>query len=456
MKHTVSSNIESQLFALSTLVQLTKRARHAATAEELGFIMVNETHALLPYRQAALWQRSAAGSGKVVAVSGVAAAERNAPFTQWLGQAFAKFDDAAAAPAVHRVDAGSLAGTVGEAWAEWLPAHGLLVPLQAEGQRVLGMLLLAREQPWSDGDALLVSELADGFAMAWQPFRGGRRPSLAASLLGAGRRRLVKLALAAALVGVLFLPVTLSALAPAEIVAFQPTIVRAPLEGVVDHFEVQPNEQVKQGQLLLTLDRRAIENKLEVARQALAVAEAEYRQAAQQAVFEDKSRALLAVLRGRAEQRRADVTYNQSLLDRIRVTATRSGLALFDDPNAWTGKPVAIGERLLEIADPAQAEIEIWLPVADAITLKPGAAVNFFLNVAPDAPLHAHLRQAGYEATQSPGGLLGYRLKATLEAGAPIPRIGLKGTAKLYGERVSLFYYLLRRPLAAARQFVGL
>ena len=35
------------------------------------------------------------------------------------------------------------------------------------------------------------------------------------------------------------------------------------------------------------------------------------------------------------------------------------------------------------------------------------------------------------------------------------PRIGLKGTAKVFGERVSLFYYLLRRPLAAARQFVG-
>jgi hypothetical protein len=173
-------------------------------------------------------------------------------------------------------------------------------------------------------------------------------------------------------------------------------------------------------------------------------------------VFDDKSRAVLAVLKGRTEQRRADVTYNQSLLDRIRVTATRSGLALFDDPNAWVGRPVAIGERLIEIADPDQAELEIWLPVSDAITLKPGAEVDFFLNVSPDAPLHATLRQASYEATQSPSGLLGYRLKAKLADGARTPRIGLKGTAKVYGESVTVFYYLLRRPLAAARQFVGL
>ena len=109
-----------------------------------------------------------------------------------------------------------------------------------------------------------------------------------------------------------------------------------------------------------------------------------------------------------------------------------------------------------EDVHPARAEIEIWLPVSDAITLKNGSDVDFFLNVTPESPLHATLRQASYEATQSPAGLLGYRLKAKLTDTAHPPRIGLKGTAKVYGERVTLFYYLLRRPLAAARQFVGL
>jgi hypothetical protein len=454
MKPVAPNSLDAQLFGLGTLVQLLKRARRAATAEELGFVMVNETHALLPYRQAALWQRHARGAGKVIAVSGAATVDRNAPFMLWLNPAFAKLDEDATPGTIRPVDATSLPGSLGEGWAEWLPAHGLLVPLQTEGEPALGALLLARDQPWTEGDAHLMSELAEAYSYAWVRFRGKRRRSLLAALFGRGL--LIKLGLAAAVIAVLCLPVTLSALAPAEVVALQPTIVRAPLEGVVDHFEVQPNAPVEAGQLLLTLDPRAIENKLDVATKALAVAEAEYRQAAQQAVFDDKSRALLAVLKGRAEQRRADVTYNQSLLDRVKVTATRSGLAIYDDPNAWIGKPVAIGERLLEIADPTQAEIEIWLPVADAITLKPGADVDFFLNVTPESPLRATLRQASYEATQSPAGLLGYRLKAKLTDITHPPRIGLKGTAKVFGERVSLFYYLLRRPLAAARQFVGL
>lgn len=452
MKHVAASNLEAQLFGLGTLVQLIKRARHAATAQELAFITVNETHNLVPYRQAVLWRRETRGHGKVVAISGSAVVERNAPITLWLNRALAKLDRDPA-DAARPVSAADLPGALGEEWAEWLPAHALWLPLALDPDRVLGTLLLAREQPWSDHERHILLELTDGYAHAWAGFLGGRRRSLLARIWS--RRRFIKLAIAAAVIGAMWLPITLSALAPAEVVPFKPTIVRAPLDGVIDHFAVEPNAPVEQGQTLLELDPRAIQNKLEVASKELAVAEAEYRQAAQEAVFDDKSRAKLAVLKARADQRRTDVAYAQSLLDRIHVTAHRGGLALFDDPNDWIGRPVTIGERLLEIADPAQGELEIWLPVADAITLKPGAEVEFFLNITPGAPLRAKLRQASYDATLSPANLLGYRLKATLDDPAQMPRIGLRGTAKIYGDRVTLFYYLARRPLAAARQFVG-
>jgi hypothetical protein len=454
MKQVAPSNLEAQLFGLSTLVQLVKRARHAATAQELGFMMVNETHSLIPYRQAVLWRRDQKGRGKVVAISGTPVVERNAPLTLWLNPALARLDDKVEPGPARPVGPADLGTALAQEWPQWLPAHALWVPLQTETRGVLGALLLAREQPWTEAERPLVQELADGYGDAWAGFRGGRRRFVPAALFRL--RGAVKLAIAAAALAAMWLPVTLSALAPAEVVPLNPTIVRAPLDGVVDHFAVQPNAEVREGQLVLELDPRAIENKLEVAGKALAVAEAEYRQAAQQAVFDDKYRAQLAVLKGRADQRRADVTYAQSLLDRIHVTASRAGLVLFDDPNDWIGRPVTIGERLLEIADPSQAELEVWLPVADAINLKPGADVEFFLNVAPAAPLRATLRQASYEATLSPSNLLGYRLKATLSDPTHLPRIGLRGTAKVYGEQVTLFYYLARRPLAAARQFLGL
>jgi hypothetical protein len=451
MATTAPSSLEAQLFGLSTLVQLVKRARHAATMEELAFIMVNESHALLPYRQAALWQRE--GVGGLVAISGTTAIERNAPFVMWLKRVLARLDADAEAGKPRRVETAELPASLRAEWADWLPAHALWVPLATNESQPLGALLLAREQPWGDGEIHMLQELADGYAHAWAFFL--KQPHRFVLAQFWRRRRAIKFAVAAAVLVALVMPVTLSALAPTEVVPYAPTIVRAPLDGVVDHFDVQPNASVKEGQKLLDLDARAIQNKLDVATQVLAVAEAEYQQAAQQAVFDDKSRSQLSILKGRLDQRRADVDYAKSLLDRIQVTATRGGIAVFEDPNDWIGRPVTTGERLLEIADPDQAELGIWLPVADAITLKPGARIEFFLNTAPDAPVRATLRQTSYEAALSPSGILGYRLKAALADADHPPRIGLRGTAKLYGDRVTLFYYLMRRPLAAARQFFG-
>jgi hypothetical protein len=34
--------------------------------------------------------------------------------------------------------------------------------------------------------------------------------------------------------------------------------------------------------------------------------------------------------------------------------------------------------------------------------------------------------------------------------------MGLKGTAKIYGDKVPLFYYLMRRPISALRQTFGI
>jgi hypothetical protein len=444
--------LQGHVATLGLLAQLARRARHAATVEELAFLAVNETHGLVPYRQAALWRRDAPGAGRIVALSGVPMIDHNAPFPLWLERVLAALDrrrkDLDPAP----VTASDLPADLAADWTEWLPAHALLVPLPG-GAEARGVLLLARDLPWQESDRRLAAELADAYGHAWAALDGRRRLRPWRGLLRRDRR--LALAVAVLVFAAMWLPVRQSALAPAEIVPLEPTVVRAPLDGVVERIVVEPNQDVAAGQLLLTLDPTQIRNRLDVARKARDIAEAEYRQAAQQAAFDDKSRQQLAILRGRAEQRLADVTYAESLLARIQVRAERPGIAVFDDPNDWTGRPVKIGERILTIADPAKAEIEVRLPVAEAINLDPGAEVALFLNIAPERRIDARLRYASYEATVGPDGALSYRLKATLADGAP-PRIGLKGTAEIYGRKVTLFYYLMRRPLAALRQFTGL
>ena len=105
----------------------------------------------------------------------------------------------------------------------------------------------------------------------------------------------------------------------------------------------------------------------------------------------------------------------------------------------------------------------IWLPVAEALDIEPGAEVRLFLQTAPLSPLAARLSQTSYQSVLSPDGVASYRLRARFDpagsaAGSgppPAARIGLKGTAKLYGAQAPLGYYLFRRPLAALRAFAG-
>lgn len=457
-----------QLAGLANLVQLERKARQAAAPSDLGFVMVNESSLLVPYRQAALW-RSGARGGQVAALSGVAAPERDAPFVDWLRRACAHLGAAgqgvggrgvggmgAATPesaAIRAVGPADLPEGMAAGWAEWLPPHGLWVPLRrgAAGPD-LGGLLLAREQAWTEGDRVLLGYLAEAYGHAWGALLGGRGGRRIRDRL-LDRRRWVGAATLAGLVGLGFVPVRQSVLAPAEVIAREPALVRAPFDGVVDGVQVRPNEPVEQGALLLRLDPRRLENGLEVARKAHEVAAAEYRQTAQQAVLDPRSRANLAILQGRMEQHAAEVRYYEDLLARIEVRAPQAGVAIFEDANDWIGKPVAVGERIMTVADPADTLVELRLPVEDAIDLPPGAEVQVFLNVDPGRPVPARVEFHGYKAEPRQDGALAYRLKAAIEPGAERPRLGLKGTAKIYAREVPLYAYLLRRPLAELRRW---
>jgi multidrug efflux pump subunit AcrA (membrane-fusion protein) len=248
--------------------------------------------------------------------------------------------------------------------------------------------------------------------------------------------------------------VRLSVLAPGELVPSEPAVIRAPFEGVVAGFLVKPNETVQAGTPLFSFDDATVATRLEVARQALATAEAEYRQATQQALGDARYKAQLVVIAGKIEEKRAELAFLQGQLERSRVLSPRAGIALFDDPAEWVGKPVVTGERILRVAAPDRMEVEAWLALDDAIPLAAGAPVTLYLNASPFQPVDAKLRFVAHDAVLRPEGTYAYRVRAEL-VDPPRHRIGLKGTAKLSGGWVPLGYWMLRRPIAAVRQFLG-
>lgn len=442
----MTENAENQVIGLSILVQLSRRVREAATAEELGFIAVNESKQLLPYRQSALWLR---GKG-VVSVSGIPDPDRSSPYVQWLTECCQQWQSLESAGCSCPED---FSGEISRSWNEWAPFNAVIVPLKTKNDSRFGLLILFREDPWHEHDLDLLNELASiyahGFAMlAGQEgiWKKVRQHSLSNGL---------KFAFVLLAVALLFFPVRMSVQAPAEVVPKDPFVVRSPLDTVIDKFYVTPNQSVTEGQLLFEFDRTNLGARHGVASKAYQVAAEEYRQAAQTALVDDKFKAEITPRRGRMEEKATELSYSRQLLRKTEVRAPRAGIVVFAEQSDWVGKSVTIGERVLTIADPSRVEMLIRLPVADAIAFALENRVRLYLDSDPQNPLEGTLRYAAYKAEVTSAGIVAYRLKADFASGTKPPRIGLTGTSRIYGEKVSLGYYLFRRPLTALRQRFG-
>lgn len=438
---------------LAALLHLEARARAARDLPSLDFVIANETWQLAPYRQAMVFRRDALGRSTLAAVSGLAVLEGDAPFTLWINRLAAHAWKAFPEP---RAFTGrDVPAEFADGWDEWLPLHALFMPLAGPDGERIGAVIYGRDEPWSASVIAQLVRLHEAYGYSvWALTRGA---SLGSRLAARLRRSSwwFKAAFAAALLALL-IPVRMNVLAPAEVIALEAQVVAAPMDGVVEGFQVRPNQEVKKDQPLFTLDRTTLASRREVAQKALEVARTDALLAAQKAFNSDESRAELAVLRGRVREREAELAYIDAQLARVEVRAPASGVAVYGDPNDWVGKPVQTGERIVLLADPADAGILIWLPVADAINLEPGAEIRLFLHVAPLQPLSGSLTQTSYQATPSPDGIAAYRIRGRFQGDAGIARIGLKGTAKVYGERRPLGYLVFRRPLATLREWTGL
>jgi hypothetical protein len=64
------------------------------------------------------------------------------------------------------------------------------------------------------------------------------------------------------------------------------------------------------------------------------------------------------------------------------------------------------------------------------------------------------VQNASYQARQTPDGVLAFAV--TAKPLSATPRIGSRGTAKLYGSWVPFVYSVFRRPIASLRQTIGI
>lgn len=440
------------LHSIGTLLQIEQEVRQAASESAVEFIAVNDSWRIVPYRQAALWRVDRAGAPTLRLVSGLADVSTDSPYRQWLNQALRQLAPTLVPGKAQLVTRDALGEPLRAGWEEWMAHSALLIALPTPTGAAVGGLWLSLEAAPDDAACALAERLAGAYGQALWAWRA--RPSAWSAALARAKRRPKLLWLAALLVALT--PMRLTVLAPAEIIGKNAKLIAAPQDGVLARFFVEPNQMVAAGAPLFALEDTDARNRNEVAAKARAVAAADYLRATQKSFNDGASKAELSSLNARLEEKAAEAQYVTDMLERVQVRAPAAGIAVFSDQNDWLGKPVQTGERIILLADPARVQIAIKLPVDDALSLEPGAAVKLYLNVAPLGTVSGVLTQSSYEPTLTAEGVVAYNLKADLAGGEPVQRIGLKGTAKLYGGWAPLIYHVLRKPLAVARRTLGI
>ncbi len=436
------------------LVRLEDEMREARSLAELTYFMANAPRILTRARQIYVFALPRKGKPRVRAVTALANLDRSSPTLLWFEHMVRRLERDFGLDKTLEFHADAYTSEDNRVAQSYPLREMLWTPLKDMRGRVMGGLLHVRAEPWASADITIAEHWARACAQAWLAVtnRAGAR-----ARMGWLPRTAMAAAIALGIAALGFVPVPMTALAPAEVIPKDPFVVTAGVEGVVDQVLVQPNSKIRKGQPLIRMKDTVLRNRYELARREVAIANARYKKAAQLAFVDMRGRSELAIARAELQLKLAEQDHARSLLERTVVRAKRDGVAFYSDSRELVGRPVAIGERLMDIADPQSSQFRVDLPVSDAIVLEPGARIKVFLDSDPLHPVEAKLIRSDYRAQLGEDQRLAFRLIAEARAeDAKALRLGVRGTAQIFAQEVPLAFYLFRRPIAAARQWLGL
>lgn len=443
--HTPASQ---QTSPVAELLRLEQGIREQESLQEVTYFIVNETQTLAPCEQIVFVTADGKRS-QVKGASNLVEIDHTVPLISWIESLANHIRGSEQHLQVHEIQVQDVPVELRKEWSDLTQRHLLWVPLLDPRRGLQGYLILASPDAWQEHHIALMTHLGQSYGVI---LAGFQKPRVNYKSIKLRWLWLVVIAMVAASV---YFPVRLSVLSAAEIVAQDPHPITAPLQGVVKEILIEANQPVAAGTPVVAMETRDLSQQVELANKAVMVAQAELHQASQASFSSRESKAKVDQLKAQLALREAELAFSQTRLSQASISTPVEGLVLIEDVHSWKGRPVQVGERIMLIADPERVEVELWVDVHDAIALEAGAEVTLFLDIDPTTAIAASVISASYKPEMAPSQTMAYRVRASLDADLTSPRIGLRGVAKSYGEEVSLFYYLLRRPITSARQWLG-
>ncbi|MDA7827376.1 HlyD family efflux transporter periplasmic adaptor subunit [Rhodobacteraceae bacterium] len=424
------------------LMQIEAQVRECRTLSDLGIEAVNAGSDLLGVGQVLLFQMSW-GRPRIKFASNVSNISNDSPLIQSISSEIEKAVRRSETNTILNFQLDPIAGE---------PAQfpfGTVTLWEDRKEKVRGGMVFLADRPWVPQSyqlAVYYSELVHHAHRAivgqkrFNPTRFGARLILwSAVLVGALALWLVEL--------------PMSIIAPARVVAKDPTTVTSNLPGVINEIFVQPAQSVTKGMVLAKLDDTELQADLDQAEKNYSVAAAKFENMSRQALSRPSMRRELAVVE--AEMQLADVERNwaKTRLERTVIRAPRDGIISIDTPQDLVGRPVEKGATLFDIIDQTQVELRADVPVNDSQLIYELKRADAFLNNAPLTAIPLSIRQIPHSPILDDRGSVSYPI--TLDFIDSVDaRVGSEGYVQLQGPKERLYYVLLRRPLMWLRRNV--
>ncbi len=441
-----------QPVAMIELLRIEGEARSVASTHELAILIANEARKIVRTRQTFVCTPQANGRMSLLAVTGLPVIDRTVPLMQCIERTIGRLQDHCGLELVRDFKIGAYSAADDTTAQSYPLQYALWFPITYRSGAVVAGVFMARDEAWTANDRSIVDRLALTFSQSWYWLATTKKTAS----LAAFAPKTLTVIIAGLAVAAGFIPVPMTTLAPLSVAPQNPLVVTSPLDGVIQDIAVDGNKAVEVGQLLVKFNDTALRNRLAIAARDVDVAEARVKKSSLLAVYDLGGRHEMAIDRAELDVKRAERDFAQDVLNRTAVMADQAGVVIMGDKRDLVGKPVSVGEKILELADPGRVELIIDVPVGDANILQPGARVKAFLDSDPLHPRDAHVLRTDYQARVQENGTSAFRVVAGLDehAGAP-PRLGIRGTAQLFGDTVPLFYVLFRRPMSSLRQWIG-
>ncbi|RWS45980.1 HlyD family secretion protein [Arcobacter suis] len=443
---------------ISKLLQLEHNCRNCESIKELYYQIVNETRTLVNYSQGVLLTIDFSGKYKVVGISDISVVDSTSPYVQWIENVIIDLNNNEKSKDIFVVDTKTDLKQIDfKSMHEFSPSNILFIPLKSikENREINYILLLFKEEGWLEKDILILKHLSSSLAYFLFAMRSTGISQIFKKISLKNKYLKISIFL---LIFLMFLPVRLSVLAPLEVEAKNPYVVTSPLNAVIEEVKVFPNDKIEKEQLLVKFDDVDFNNNYLVAKRTLDVANAQLHTVKQSSFFDATQKSQISQLESQVKLKEAELNFAQEQLGKTKIYAKEDGIAIINNPNDWKGKPVTTGERVFLIAKPQSIELKIMLPVSEAIFLEENALIKAFFDNDPTNSWSGKVKYISYKPELTEQNVLSYKITADfddIKENGYIPSIGLRGTAKIYSKKVTLFFYLFRKPITAVRQWIG-